>query len=207
MSINFCEIIDSKSIEHLIYISSDAVYKDIKKPMSEISKTEPNSLHGYMHLVREIIFKKYFKNKLLILRPTLIYGVEDNHQGYGPNLFLTKSLEAKSIKIFGNGEERRDHVYIDDLIKILTDCLEKKIIGIINIASGQINSFYNIASFIQKLTKTKKKIIKLKRKGPMPHNGYRAFNINNLKRNFKNIKITLIQEGLLKYYLKKKYEN
>ncbi len=207
MSINFCETIDSKSIEHLIYISSDAVYKDIKKPMSEISKTEPNSLHGYMHLVREIIFKKYFKNKLLILRPTLIYGVEDNHQGYGPNLFLTKSLEAKSIKIFGNGEERRDHVYIDDLIKILTDCLEKKIIGIINIASGQINSFYNIASFIQKLTKTKKKIIKLKRKGPMPHNGYRAFNINNLKRNFKNIKITLIQEGLLKYYLKKKYEN
>tara|TARA_B100001121_G_C18282645_1_gene431447 strand:- start:390 stop:515 length:126 start_codon:yes stop_codon:yes gene_type:complete len=41
----------------------------------------------------------------------------------------------------------------------------------------------------------------------MPHNGYRAFNIKNLKRNFKNIKITLIQEGLLKYYLKKKYEN
>ena len=61
MSINFCEIIDLKSIEHLIYISSDAVYKDIKKPMSEISKTEPNSLHGYMHLVREIIFKNIFK--------------------------------------------------------------------------------------------------------------------------------------------------
>ena len=81
------------------------------------------------------------------------------------------------------------------------------IIWIINIASGQINIFYNISSFIQKLTKTKKKIVKLKRKGPMPHNGYRAFNINNLKRNFKNIKITLIQEGLLKYYLKKKYEN
>ena len=55
--------------------------------MSEISKAEPNSLHGYMHLVREIIFKKYFKNKLLILRPTLIYGVEDNHQGYGPIYF------------------------------------------------------------------------------------------------------------------------
>ena len=35
MSINFCEVIDFKSISHLIYISSDAVYKDIKKPMSE----------------------------------------------------------------------------------------------------------------------------------------------------------------------------
>ena len=33
MSINFCEVIDFKSISHLIYISSDAVYKDIKKPM------------------------------------------------------------------------------------------------------------------------------------------------------------------------------
>ena len=37
----------------------------------------------------------------------------------------------------------------------------------------------------------------------MPHNGYRAFNINNLKKYFKNIKITLMQEGLQKYYFKK----
>ena len=62
MSINFCEVIDFKSISHLIYISSDAVYKDIKKPMSESSKTEPNSLHGFMHLVRE----KYLKTILKI---------------------------------------------------------------------------------------------------------------------------------------------
>ena len=38
MSINFCEVIDFKSISHLIYISSDAVYKDIKKPMSSPQK-------------------------------------------------------------------------------------------------------------------------------------------------------------------------
>src|SRR5436190_16643830 len=40
-------------VGHLVYISSDAVYKDSSKPLSEISCGEPGSLHGVMHLTRE----------------------------------------------------------------------------------------------------------------------------------------------------------
>ena len=36
----------------------------------------------------------------------------------------------------------------------------------------------------------------------MPHGGYRAFNIDLLKKNFKKIKISSIQKGIEKYYLK-----
>ena len=107
MSLNFCSKFSNNSLNHLIYISSDAVYKDIKKPMTEKSLAEPNSLHGMMHKIRENIFKKTFKKKLLILRPTLIYGLEDTHNGYGPNQFLKKVKHKKVIKLFGKGEERR----------------------------------------------------------------------------------------------------
>ena len=62
----------------------------------------------------------------MILRPTLIYGLEDTHNGYGPNQFLKKVKQKKVIKLFGKGEERRDHVFIDDVTKIIFECIKKK---------------------------------------------------------------------------------
>ena len=42
---------------HIVYVSSDAVYKDSDHPISETSCAEPGSLHGLMHLAREIVLK------------------------------------------------------------------------------------------------------------------------------------------------------
>ena len=55
--------------------------------------------------------------------------------------------------------------------------MKKKYIGTVNLVSGNVHSFFKIAEKIKNLYKVKLKYIK--RKGPMPHNGYRAFN-NNL---------------------------
>ena len=74
----------------LIYISSDAVFKDDAKIIKETTEKTPLSLHGNMHLIRENVLKNYFNEKLCILRPTLIYGKKDPHNGYGPNKFLRK---------------------------------------------------------------------------------------------------------------------
>ena len=203
MSLNFCSEISYNSLNHIIYISSDAVYKDIKKPMTENSLLEPNTLHGLMHKIRESIFKRYFKNKLLIIRPTLIYGKEDTHNGYGPNQFLNKSINKKRIELFGKGEEKRDHVFINDVTSIIFNCIIKKGVGVINVASGKVITFYNIAKIIKKITGTNLKIKHLKRNGPMPHDGYRAFNIGLIKKNFKTLNISSVQKGIEKYYLKK----
>ena len=37
----------------------------------------------------------------------------------------------------------------------------------------------------------------------MPHDGYRAFNIGLIKKNFKTLNISSVQKGIEKYYLKK----
>ena len=62
----------------------------------------------------------------MILRPTLIYGLEDTHNGYGPNQFLKKSKAKESNKIIWKREERRDHVFIDDVTKIIFECIKKR---------------------------------------------------------------------------------
>ena len=195
-----CEALRKTPVQHLIYISSDAVYKDIKTKINENSKTEPKSLHGIMHLTRELLFGAHFNN-LCILRPTLIYGTGDSHNGYGPNRFVNCALRNNSISIFGNGEERRDHIFIEDLVKIIVQCIEKKGLGILNLASGKVFSFKYLAKLVINSSKSKSKLIKIKRKGPMPHNGYRPFDVALLKNSFKNIKISSIKTGIKKYLI------
>ena len=107
---NFLQSVDISLIRHFIYISSDAVYGDYKV-INESSKTNCNSIHGLMHLTRELILRKYFNNKLCILRPTLIFGKEDKHNGYGPNQFY--NLTKKKIKIFFclGKEKKKEIIY------------------------------------------------------------------------------------------------
>src|SRR5437764_1132674 len=49
--------VKSCPVAHLVYISSDAVYKDSTSPLNEFSCAEPGSLHGVMHLTREVMLK------------------------------------------------------------------------------------------------------------------------------------------------------
>ena len=196
---NVYDGIDPNIISQLIYISSDAVYSDSKNKINENSQANPSNLHGVMHISKEKILKSKFKEKLCILRPTMIYGNKDTHNGYGPNLFLNLAIKNRNIKLFGKGEERRDHVYIEDLIKVLKKCIELNAIGTINLASGNVYSFKYLASKVIKVTNSKSKLIYIRRNGPMPHNGYRPFDIKLLKNKFLKTKLTNFEIGIKKY--------
>tara|TARA_B100001996_G_C18325308_1_gene464166 strand:- start:8 stop:610 length:603 start_codon:yes stop_codon:yes gene_type:complete len=193
------DAIDPNIISQLIYVSSDAVYSDVKNKINEQSPANPSNLHGVMHVSREKILKSKFEKTLCILRPTMIYGQKDTHNGYGPNQFLNLAIKNKNINLFGKGEERRDHVYIDDLIKVLFKCIQKKAIGTINLASGNVYSFRYLATKIIKYLNSKSKLVYKKRNGPMPHNGYRPFNIKLLKTKFTEVKPTNFENGVRKY--------
>ena len=59
-------------------------------------------------------------------------------------------------------------------------------------------SFEKIAKLIIKLTNSSSKIKNVKRNGPIPHNGYRSFNVSSLKKAFPNFKYHKISEALYK---------
>ena len=177
---NFFHSVNLNNISHFTYISSDAVYSDTKKIITEKSETVPNSYHGMMHLIRENLINNYIESKkLCILRPTLIYGKGDTHNGYGPNLFYKKVKNDESINIFGNGSEKRDHVLINDVIDSIYWINKKNSNGIFNLSSGEVITFKDIAKTIIKKLNSNSVIVKLKRRSPMPHLGYRF--ISNLK--------------------------
>ena len=196
ISNNICASLSNKKFKHLIYISSDAVYYDAKGLLNEMSFCQPASLHGSMHYSREVMIQSVIKSPICIIRPTLIYGINDPHNGYGPNSFFRKALKNEDILLFGEGEERRDHIYIEDVAEyILYSILEYKE-GIFNIASGKVISFKEIAECIVDLTKSKSNIITSPRIGKMPHNGYRAFDINKINDSYPKIKPKDLKSGI-----------
>jgi UDP-glucose 4-epimerase len=162
-------------VDHVVNISSDAVYGDQTVPMTETTAAAPTTLHGAMHLAREIAIRNAVEASLATLRPTLLYGARDPHNGYGPNRFRRAAMKGDDIMLFGKGEERRDHVLIDDLAEIVCRVLAHRSIGTLNIASGEVTSFRDTAEFAVAVARSKSAILTSPRVGPMPHNGYRAF--------------------------------
>ena len=193
---NLIKSLKNKKIEYFLYISSDAVYKDTKKKINENSELKPNSIHGIMHLCREEMIKNLEIDKIGIFRPTLIFGPSDPHGGYGPNKFIRDVLNNKKIKLFGKGEELRDHIKIDSVVDIMVEAFLKKKKGQFNIATGKTFSFYKIAKKIEKKLQKNKFVKFKKRVGPLPHLGLRQFNITKIKKNFKGIKTIHIMNYL-----------
>src|SRR5262249_56717122 len=74
----------AQPVAHLVYISSDAVYSDDANPVTERSCQQPSTLHGAMHLAREIMLRTALRLSLAILRPGLIYRPTYPHDGYSP---------------------------------------------------------------------------------------------------------------------------
>jgi len=179
---------------HLIYVSSDAVYADEPRPLSESTPAAPTSLHGVMHLARELMLQT-LGLPLAIVRPTLIYGEGDPHNGYGPNQFVRLAREKKPIVLFGEGEERRDHVHVGDVAEIIARLVMHRSTGVVNAVSGQPVSFKQIAEMVSQKFGV---VVQSKpRAGPMPHRGYRPFDSGEISRAFYDWKPRRLAEWIL----------
>ena len=200
MAKNMCEVLKKKKPSFFLYLSSDAVYSDTKKKIHEDSLTVPDSLHGIMHLTREKMFENLIKSKLCIVRPTLVYGDGDPHNGYGPNRFIRLIKEKEKISLFGKGEELRDHVWINDVSKAISKLIIKRKTGKFNLVTGKIISFDNIAKQIIKVIGKKSKIFYQRRKGPMPHGGFRAFKNSRFEKIYPKFKFKLFKEVINNFY-------
>jgi len=185
-------------VAHVVNISSDAVYADGPLPLTESSPMAPTSLHGAMHLARELAFTAEAGAPLANLRPTLIYGASDPHNGYGPNRFRRLAEAGHDIVLFGAGEERRDHVHVDDVAELIFRVVGHQSSGALNIATGEVHSFLEIANATVSVAGKAVAVRAAPRVGPMPHNGYRPFDNAACRQAFPDFCYTPLGEGLRK---------
>lgn len=194
---NFLNNFNQESINHFIYISSDAVYNSNEMLVNENTTTSPDDLYGTMHLSREKILKDYIEDnkKLTILRPTLIYGKGDTHNSYGPNRFLKQAKNESIINIFGKGLDKRDHISVHDVCRSIYLTTEKKLPGTFNVVTGKSTTFKNIAKLVIKYHSKNTRINFIKNNNIPSIRKYNSKKIMNIINNF-----TDLETGIKNYF-------
>jgi nucleoside-diphosphate-sugar epimerase len=191
-----CAALAGKPVAHLLYISSDAVYADDANPVTESSSCAPSTLHGMMHAARELMLMSATTAPVAMLRPTLIYGAHDPHNGYGPNRFRRQAEKGEPITIFGEGEERRDHVLVDDVAALAALLLDHRSRGALNAVTGVSTSFHDIAQMIAAQFDGHVTVKSIPRPAPRPHLLHRFFDITNCLKAFPEFRFTPLAAGL-----------
>lgn len=196
MAQHVCAAIEASPCNHIVYVGSDAVYHDDAHPVRENSCCDPSSFHGLMHLARERMLLPTTKKAgipLFILRPSLLFGARDTHNGYGPNRFLRTAMTERKISLFGGGEEKRDHVAIRDLSRLIGLALRHRSEGILNGATGTSTSFYDIADAIARRVGGGAEVVTTARQNPITH---RHFDVTRTLEAFPEFRYTPLDEAL-----------
>jgi len=196
MAENVGLFLENHGCGHLIYLSSDAVYKDEISLVREDSVCEPSGLYGMTHVVRERMMA-YSAAKagipLAILRPCGVYGAGDTHNGYGPNRFLRTALSQQKISLFGQGEETRDHIFVGDVCRLIELCARHKSMGTLNLATGRAYSFAEVAELVSRAVSKPVKIEYLPRRTPVTH---KHFDVTAVLKTFSSVSATSLEVGL-----------
>ena len=196
MGQHVCAALAARPVAHVVNVGSDAVYDDNANPVRETSCAQPGSFHGTMHYVRERMLVetlKPAKTPLALLRPSLLYGPGDTHNGYGPNRFVRTAVADRKIALFGGGEEQRDHVFIDDVSALIALVLAHRSAGVLNIATGEAHSFRAVADEVAGLVGRDVVVQPSPRANPITH---RHFDISALLATFPQFRFTPLRDGL-----------
>lgn len=139
----------------LVYPSSSAVYGDVEGLLEEDRIVAPTSPYAVAKRFGEMFLaSQYQQNRLqsVALRIFNVYGPGQDERLVIPR-FVRRGLAGEPLVLFGDGSQRRDFPYIDDVVSA-TVLAAERIDGceVVNIASGVSHSIREVAETAARLT-------------------------------------------------------
>ena len=121
---------------------------------------KPMSPYGFSKLTAENYVRKYFEDfglETVCLRYFNVYGPRQAHSDYSGVItqFVKSVKEGLPLVIFGDGEQTRDFVYVDDVIEANLLSLKcENIAGeVFNIGTGVATSINQLANTLLEIAK------------------------------------------------------
>jgi UDP-glucose 4-epimerase len=147
-------------VKRFVYASSCAVYGNAEKvPIKEGCPTKPESPYGASKLTAEKLLQKYYENfglETVCLRYFNVYGSRQAYNEYSGVIiqFLNRIEKNLPLVIFGDGEQTRDFVHVEDVVKANLLALKGgKIAGeVFNIGTGVATSINQLATTLLEIT-------------------------------------------------------
>ena len=162
--LNFC----LKDSIPLIYASSAAVYGASKTFTEQPDYEQPLNIYGYSKLVfdqrvRSLLSQNQTKALIVGLRYFNVYGPHESHKGRMASVAFhhyNQWKKSKKVKLFvgshgyTDGEQQRDFIYVDDVVKVNLALLEvakqpkeqpHRLSGVYNLGTGNAQSFNQLS--------------------------------------------------------------
>ncbi len=141
----------------VFFSTGGAIYGDLDQsalPAREAIDAKPLSTYGASKLAIENYLRVYgdlYNLNYTIVRPANVYGPRQNPDGEAGviAIFTQAMLEGRQITIFGDGNDKRDYIYISDFIDGVLTLAESNLPGPYNIGTGygiSVNEIHNILS-------------------------------------------------------------
>ncbi len=199
-------------IKHVIMFSCTVMYRSSKKPLKESDFNPKKEMYknyfggGWMKVFTEKMSEFYSrlgKNKYTVIRHSNIYGPYDKFDLEKSHVFgasITKVIKNKTgkVKIWGDGKEKRDLLYIDDLVDFVKKIIfkPKKNFCIYNIGLGKAISINELTKKIINISKLKLTIENDLKKKSLKNNI--VLNCSLAKKNYGWKPKISIEEGITK---------
>lgn len=141
-------------VEQFIYFSSSMVYGHFKNgEVSEETVCEPLGIYGGLKYAGEkmvIGYNQVFNVPYTIIRPSALYGERCVSRRVG-QIFIENAAQGRDIVISGDGHDRLDFTYIQDLVNGVKLCMQKKeALGqTFNITYGQSRSLNDMVAILR----------------------------------------------------------
>lgn len=168
-TLNVFEAAVNVGVKKLVFASSMAVYGHPESALvNEDSNLRPNSFYGLSKLRGEKyakLFEQEYGLKSVCLRYFNTFGVKQTLSPYVGviSIFINNVLKKKPMIIFGDGDQTRDFVWVEDVAKANLLVSAESNRQIFNVGGGKSYSISNIAQMIQE------KIGGEITYGPIPH--------------------------------------
>lgn len=195
---NVCRAIEASSVRRILFVSSAEVYGEHTDDMAITERTpvRTTSYYGAAKFASEGVFRKAAAAagaSLAILRPPLVYGPGDTSASYGPSRFTRAAVRKEQIALWGDGLERREFLYVDDLVAAMCRLLFSNATGVVNVASGCSATFRDVLDALQTVVGSPLAVTSRPRTRPRVDQGYRN---DRLRALMPDLEFTVLREGI-----------
>lgn len=190
-----------KNFKRLIHLSTDEVYGDVLRSSKEEDVLNPSSPYSSSKASCDLLIKSYirtFKLPSIIVRACNNFGPYQFTEKFIPTI-LTNLRQNKKIPVYGNGNQKREWIYVKDFCDILINLNSKGLNGsIYNVGSGIRTSNIKLIEKIYKFLKLKKSLNKyIKHVQDRPgHDINYSLNSSKSIKTLKNYKINSFEKNL-----------
>ncbi len=160
-TLNVLEAARKFGVRKIVTSSSAGIFGELKTlPIKEDHPIEPDSPYGCTKLCEEklcLSYAKLYDIEAVCLRYFNVYGTNQRFDAYGNviPIFVFRMLRNEPITIFGDGEQTRDFVHVNDVVQANIKAAEAKgVSGAFNIASGTSITINRLVEMIGKNNST-----------------------------------------------------